>query len=83
MLGLPPVWYKSAAYRTRAVKDPRGVLAEFGVKLPADVELQVWDSSAELRYMVLPLRPPGTERLSEEALAGLVTRDGMIGTALV
>jgi nitrile hydratase len=83
VLGLPPVWYKSAAYRSRAVKDPRGVLAEFGVKLPADVELQVWDSSAELRYMVLPLRPPGTAGLSEAALAGLVTRDGMIGTALV
>jgi nitrile hydratase subunit alpha len=83
VLGLPPVWYKSAAYRSRAVKDPRGVLAEFGVKLPADVELQVWDSSAELRYMVLPLRPPGTDGLSEAALAALVTRDGMIGTALV
>ncbi len=83
VLGLPPAWYKSAAYRSRAVKDPRGVLAEFGVQLPAGVELRVWDSSAELRYMVLPLRPPDTEGLSEEALAGLVTRDGMIGTALV
>ncbi len=83
VLGLPPVWYKSAAYRSRAVKDPRGVLAEFGVTLPADVELQVWDSSAELRYMVLPRRPPGTENLDEEALSDLVTRDGMIGTALV
>jgi nitrile hydratase len=83
VLGLPPAWYKSAAYRSRAVKDPRGVLADFGVTLPADVELRVWDSSAELRYMVLPLQPKGTESLSEEALAGLVTRDGMIGTALV
>ena len=83
VLGLPPVWYKSAAYRSRAVKDPRGVLAEFGLTLPADIELRVWDSSAELRYLVLPLRPLGTESLSEDALAGLVTRDGMIGTALV
>jgi nitrile hydratase len=83
VLGLPPAWYKSAAYRSRAVKDPRGVLAEFGVQLPAEVELQVWDSSAELRYMVLPLRPQRTEGLSEEVLAGLVTRNGMIGTALV
>jgi nitrile hydratase subunit alpha len=83
VLGLPPVWYKSGAYRSRAVKDPRSVLAEFGVRLPSDIELRVWDSSAELRYMVLPLRPPGTEGLSEDALAGLVTRDGMIGTALV
>jgi nitrile hydratase subunit alpha len=83
VLGLPPAWYKSAAYRSRAVKDPRGVLADFGVTLPAGVELRVWDSSAELRYMVLPLRPQGTDGLGEEALAGLVTRDGMIGTALV
>jgi len=83
VLGLPPVWYKSAAYRSRVVKDPRGVLAEFGVTLPADIELRVWDSSAELRYMVLPLRPAGTEGLDEATLAGLVTRDGMIGTALV
>jgi len=83
VLGLPPAWYKSAAYRSRVVKDPRGVLAEFGLTLPADIELRVWDSSAELRYLVLPLRPRGTEGLSEEALAGLVTRDGMIGTALV
>jgi nitrile hydratase len=83
MLGLPPVWYKSAPYRSRAVKDPRGVLAEFGVRLPPDVELPGWDSSAELRYMVLPRRPPGTENLDEEALSDLVTRDGMIGTALV
>ncbi len=83
VLGLPPVWYKSAAYRSRVVKDPRGVLAEFGLNLPADIEVRVWDSSAELRYMVLPLRPPGTDDLSEDRLAGLVTRDGMIGTALV
>ena len=83
VLGLPPVWYKSAAYRSRVVKDPRGVLAEFGLNLPADIEVRVWDSSAELRYMVLPLRPPGTDNLSEDRLAGLVTRDGMIGTALV
>ena len=83
VLGLPPVWYKSAAYRSRVVKDPRGVLAEFGLSLPTDIEVRVWDSSAELRYMVLPLRPPGTDDLSEDRLAGLVTRDGMIGTALV
>ena len=83
VLGLPPTWYKSAPYRSRAVRDPRGVLAEFGVTLAPDVELRVWDSSAELRYMVLPQRPAGTEALGEEALAGLVTRDGMIGTALV
>ena len=83
VLGLPPAWYKSAAYRSRVVKDPRGVLAEFGLNLPADIEVRVWDSSAELRYMVLPLRPPGTDNLSEDRLAGLVTRDGMIGTALV
>jgi nitrile hydratase subunit alpha len=83
VLGLPPVWYKSAAYRSRVVKDPRGVLAEFGLSLPTDIEVRVWDSSAELRYMVLPLRPPGTDDLREDRLAGLVTRDGMIGTALV
>jgi len=83
VLGLPPAWYKSAAYRSRVVKDPRGVLAEFGLNLPADIEVRVWDSSAELRYMVLPLRPPGTDDLGEDRLAGLVTRDGMIGTALV
>jgi len=83
VLGLPPAWYKSAAYRSRAVKDPRGVLADFGVTLAPDVELRVWDSSAELRYMVLPQRPPGSDALGEEALAGLVTRDGMVGTALV
>jgi nitrile hydratase len=83
VLGLPPVWYKSAAYRSRAVIDPRGVLHEFGLDLSAGVELRVWDSSAELRYMVLPMRPAGTERLSEEELAALVTRDSMIGTAVV
>jgi nitrile hydratase len=83
VLGLPPVWYKSAAYRSRAVIDPRGVLHEFGLDLQAGVELRVWDSSAELRYMVLPMRPAGTERLSEEELAPLVTRDSMIGTAVV
>jgi nitrile hydratase len=83
VLGLPPVWYKSAAYRSRAVIDPRGVLHEFGLDLPAGVELRVWDSSAELRYMVLPMRPAGTEHLSEEELAALVTRDAMIGTAVV
>jgi nitrile hydratase len=83
VLGLPPVWYKSSAYRSRAVSDPRGVLHEFGLDLPAGVELRVWDSSAELRYMVLPMRPAGTENLREEELAALVTRDSMIGTAIV
>jgi nitrile hydratase len=81
VLGLPPVWYKAAPYRSRAVIDPRGVLREFGVRLAEDVEVRVWDSTAELRYLVLPLRPPGTEGLTEEALAALVTRDAMIGTA--
>ena len=81
MLGLPPVWYKSAPYRSRAVIDPRGVIAEFGVNLPQDIEVRVWDSTAELRYLVLPERPVGTEALSEAQLAELVTRDGMIGTA--
>ena len=81
VLGLPPVWYKSAPYRSRAVIDPRGVLAEFGVTLPEDVEVRVWDSTAEVRYLVIPERPAGTEALDEEALAALVTRDGMIGTA--
>jgi nitrile hydratase len=81
VLGLPPVWYKSAPYRSRAVIDPRGVLREFGVQLGEDVEVRVWDSTAELRYLVLPRRPPGTEGLSEAALAALVTRDAMIGTA--
>src|SRR5262249_25422643 len=82
-LGLPPVWYKSAPYRSRAVIDPRGVLAEFGVDLPEDVEVRVWDSTAELRYLVLPMRPAGTEGLSEAELAALVTRDAMIGTDVV
>jgi nitrile hydratase len=83
VLGLPPVWYKSAPYRSRAVIDPRGVLREFGVDLPDDVEVRVWDSTAELRYLVLPERPPGTEGMSEDELAALVTRDTMIGTARV
>ena len=83
VLGLPPVWYKSSPYRSRAVIDPRGVLKEFGLDLPSEVEVRVWDSTAELRYLVLPERPAGTETLSEEALAGLVTRDSMIGVAVV
>jgi nitrile hydratase len=83
VLGLPPVWYKSSPYRARAVIDPRGVLREFGVELAEDVEVRIWDSTAELRYVVLPERPPGTEGLSEEELAALVTRDAMIGTAQV
>ena len=82
MLGLPPVWYKAAPYRSRAVKDPRGVLADFGVKLPNDTEIRVWDSTAETRFIVLPMRPAGTEGWSEERLAALVTRDSMIGTGL-
>ena len=81
VLGLPPVWYKSAPYRSRAVIDPRGVLAEFGLTLADDVEIRVWDSTAEIRYLVLPERPHGTEGLSEDQLAGLVTRDSMIGVA--
>jgi len=83
VLGLPPVWYKAPAYRSRAVLEPRKVLAEFGVELPKDTEIRVWDSSAEIRYMVLPQRPEGTEGLSEAELAALVTRDAMIGVALV
>jgi nitrile hydratase len=83
VLGLPPVWYKSAPYRSRSVIDPRGVLREFGLDLPADVEVRVWDSTAELRYLVLPERPAGTEHLSEEQLAALVTRDAMVGVAKV
>jgi len=82
VLGLPPTWYKSAAYRARAVRDPRGVLADFGVSLPASTEIRVWDSTAEVRYLVLPRRPTGTDVLSEEQLAALVTRDSMIGTGL-
>ncbi|HLI85143.1 MAG TPA: nitrile hydratase subunit alpha [Bryobacteraceae bacterium] len=81
VLGLPPVWYKSAAYRSRAVIDPRGVLAEFGLQLAEDVEVRVWDSTAEIRYLVLPERPAGTEHMTEEELAALVTRDAMIGVA--
>ncbi|MGB5079475.1 MAG: nitrile hydratase subunit alpha [Burkholderiales bacterium] len=82
VLGLPPVWYKSAPYRSRAVKDPRGVLADFGVTLPKETEIRVWDSTAETRFLVVPLRPEGTEGWSEERLARLVTRDSMIGTGL-
>jgi nitrile hydratase len=82
-LGLPPVWYKSAAYRSRAVIDPRGVLREFGLDLTADVEVRVWDSTADTRYLVLPERPSGIERMSEEKLAELVTRDSMVGVARV
>jgi nitrile hydratase len=82
VLGLPPTWYKSAPYRARAVKDPRGVLREFGVELPATTQIRIWDSTAEIRYLVLPLRPAGTEHLSEPELANLVTRDSMIGTGL-
>jgi nitrile hydratase len=80
VLGLPPVWYKAAPYRSRAVNDPRGVLADFGVTLPADTAIRVWDSTAETRFIVLPMRPAGTEGWSEEKLAKLVTRDSMIGT---
>ena len=82
VLGLPPVWYKSAPYRSRTVMDPRGVLADFGVTLPADTEIRVWDSTAETRFIVVPVRPAGTEGWSEERLAALVTRDCMIGTGL-
>lgn len=80
-LGLPPVWYKSTAYRARAVSDPRGVIREFGTELPDDVEIRVWDSSAEVRYLVLPERPAGTEGMSEAELAEIVTRDSMIGVS--
>jgi nitrile hydratase len=82
VLGLPPVWYKSAPYRSRAVADPRGVLRDFGVELPEDCEIRVWDSTAEVRYLVVPMRPPGTDGWDEERLAALVTRDSMIGTGL-
>ena len=83
VLGLPPVWYKSAPYRSRAVINPRGVLREFGTELPEDVEVRVWDSTAEMRYLVLPERPEGSEHLSEEELAELVTRDSMVGVSKV
>ena len=82
VLGLPPTWYKSAPYRSRAVKDPHGVLADFGVTLPETTRIRVWDSTAEVRYLVIPQRPTGTEGLSEEELAALVSRDSMIGTRL-
>lgn len=83
VLGLPPAWYKSHAYRARAVSEPRAVLREFGLDLPATKEVRVWDSTAEIRYLVIPERPTGTEGLGESQLAGLVTRDAMIGTAVV
>jgi nitrile hydratase subunit alpha len=83
ILGLPPRWYKSAAYRSRAVIDPRGVLREFGLAIGDDVQLQVWDSTAELRYLVVPQRPANTDGFSEEQLASLITRDAMIGTGVV
>jgi nitrile hydratase len=83
VLGLPPVWYKSAPYRSRAVIDPRGVLREFGLEIPEEVEIRVWDSTSEMRYLVLPERPEGSENMTEDELAALVTRDAMIGTAKV
>ncbi|MGN6377850.1 MAG: nitrile hydratase subunit alpha [Gaiellales bacterium] len=82
VLGIPPVWYKSAPYRARIVREPRAVLSEFGLELPEDVEIRIWDSSAEMRYMVLPMRPEGTDGMSEQELAGLVTRDCMIGVTV-
>lgn len=82
VLGLPPVWYKSPAYRSKAVIDPRGVLADFGVTLPESTQIKVWDSTAEVRYLVVPMRPEGTDGMSQEELASLVTRDSMIGTGL-
>lgn len=82
VLGLPPVWYKSPPYRARAVSEPRSVLKEFGVELDSEIEIRVWDSTAEIRYLVIPRRPEGTENLTEEELANLVTRDSMIGTGL-
>ena len=81
-LGLPPVWYKSAPYRARVVSDPRGVLEEFGLEVPETTEVRVWDTTAELRYLVLPKRPEGTEAMTEAQLAALVTRDSMIGTGV-
>ena len=83
ILGLPPVWYKSTPYRSRAVRDPRGLLKEFDLDLSEDVKINVWDSTAEMRYLVLPMQPQGTENMSEEQLAHLVTRDAMIGTAVI
>ena len=83
VLGLPPAWYKSSAYRARVVAEPRAVLSEFGLTLDPSVEVRVWDSTAEVRYFVLPMRPPGTESLTEDELAALVTRDSMVGTAVV
>ena len=83
LLGIPPAWYKSDAYRSRAVREPRAVLAEFGVSLPADTRIRVWDSTAEIRYLVLPIRPDGIDGMSETELAALVTRDSMIGTGLI
>jgi len=83
VLGLPPVWYKSFAYRSRAVSEPRAVLREFGLELPGDAAIVVWDSSAEIRYIVIPERPPGTDAMSEDELAQLVTRDAMVGVAKV
>ena len=82
VLGVPPVWYKSSEYRARVVREPRAVLAEFGLNLPESVEMRVWDSTAEIRYLVIPERPKGTEGMSEDALAQLVTRDSMVGTGL-
>jgi nitrile hydratase len=82
VLGLPPVWYKAPAYRSRAVIDPRGVLEEFGLKLSSDTKIRVWDSTAELRYLVVPMRPAGSDGMDEDQLADLVTRDSMIGTAI-
>ena len=83
LLGIPPAWYKSDAYRSRAVREPRAVLAEFGVSLPADTRIRVWDSTAEIRYVVLPMRPDDSDGMSEAELAALVTRDSMIGTGLI
>jgi nitrile hydratase len=82
VLGLPPVWYKSAPYRSRAVIDPKGVLSDFGLKLPAETQVRIWDSTAETRFLVLPMRPEGTENWSEEQLIDLVTRDSMVGTGV-
>jgi nitrile hydratase len=82
LLGLPPVWYKSFAYRSRAVAEPRSVLRDFGIELPAETQIRVWDSTAELRYLVVPMRPPGTEGWNEAELAAIVTRDSMVGTGL-